>query len=285
MHARPRHAAVLALAVFAGCHGAAPKGGGGSAKLRGAGGSALLPFVQASATEFRTRHPEIAAEIGEARSSVAIKKVTDGELDVAFTSRGVRPADLDEASKRGRGLHMVVVAAEAVAVIVHPESPLKDISTETLRGIFFTGAIRDWSALTGGAKTGPIKVYAVDPKTSGTGELFVSTIAGEEKAKYVAQAVLVPYSDDSIARVAAEVDAISFSGMGNVNATVKAITINGVAPVEKSILDTSYVLNRKLFAITDGPPKGTAREFVKFLLSETGQSIARAKGVTPIALE
>lgn len=288
MHQGLRHGTVVGLVLWlaVGCKpGASVEPPSVTTKLRGAGGATLLPFVQGATQPFRAEHPEVNTEIVEARSSAAIKKVTDADADVAFSSRGVRPSDLEEASKKGRELHMVVIGAEAVAVIVHPDSPLRDVTTETLRGIFFTGTVRDWSALTGGQKTGAIKVYAVDPKTSGTGELFVSNIAGDDKPQYVAHAVRVPYSDGSIAHVAADVDAISFTGMGNVNATVKRVTINGIAPVEKTILDTSYVLNRKLFAITEGPPRGSAREFIKFLLSEAGQSVARSKGITPIVLE
>jgi phosphate transport system substrate-binding protein len=125
----------------------------------------------------------------------------------------------------------------------------------------------------------------VNPKTSGTGDLFVTAIAGDEKPQYLAGAAIADYSDDTVARVAADPDAISFSGMGNVVAAVKAVTINAVAATEKTILDTSYVLNRKLFVITEGTPKKGGREFIKFLLGDRGQRMARAGGITPIVLD
>jgi phosphate transport system substrate-binding protein len=253
--------------------------------MRGASGAALIPLVHASVEAFQTQFPETKVTIDEARSAVAIKKLIDGELDLAFTSRPVRSADVAAADQKGKRLHMVVIAAEAVAVVVHPDCPVRDISIDQLKAIFFTGEIRDWAALTGGQKHGPIKVVAVNPKTSGTGDLFVSTIAGDDKAKYIPEAEMVAYSDDTIAKFAADPDAISFSGMGNVKASVRAVTINTIVPSEKTILDTSYVLNRKLFVITDGPPKHVARDFVKFLLSDRGQRIARAKGITPIVLD
>jgi phosphate transport system substrate-binding protein len=277
---------LLILGLCGGCQRLTPQSEPGRAArvLKSAAGPALLPFVQSAAQGFRVQRPEIETQLQEARSSVAIQRLIDGELELAFTSRPVRGKDLEQAGAKGKQLHMVVIAAEAVAVIVHPDNPVRDLSIRQLKEIFFTGSLPDWSLVTDGQKRGPIKVFAVNPKTSGTGELFVSTITGDDSS-YVPQAVMVDYSDDTIAKVAADLDAISFSGMGNVDHTVKAITIDGITPTEKAILDTSYVLNRKLFAITDGAPKGSGRDFIKFLLSETGQRFARATGVTPVVLE
>jgi phosphate transport system substrate-binding protein len=253
--------------------------------LRGAGAASLLPFIQGASKTFVEEHPKVRPQIAEARSSAAIKKLIDGEVDFAFTSRSLRQADLDDGAKQHRDLHMVVMGAEALAVIVHPSNPLRDVSTEVLRDVFFSGKIRDWSTLTDGKKTGPIRVFAVNPKTSGTGELFVTLVDGDGKRPYISQATLVDYSDGTIAKVGGDPEAISFSGMANVNAQVSSVTVNGVVPAEKTILDTSYMLNRKLFFISAGPPRGTSREFVKFLLSEPGQRLARVTGVTPITLD
>jgi phosphate transport system substrate-binding protein len=253
--------------------------------LKGIAGAALLPMIQKADKEFHNTHPEIRTEISEGRSNVAIQKLLTGEAGLAFTSRPLRASDLEQASAQHKQLHMVVIAAEAVALIVHPQNPVRNMSVDELRKVFFSGEIRDWEQLTNGQLHGPIKVIAVNPKTSGTGELFVSTISGDDKPKYVAGADLVDYSDVTVAKVAADPAAISFSGMGNVDASVHALTINSIAPTEKAILDTSYVLNRKLFAISPGLPKGSGRDFIKFLLSDAGQHVARASGATPIALE
>jgi phosphate transport system substrate-binding protein len=278
--------AVAALALGVGCQQVAPPHRpAGSETLRGVAGAALLPLVQKASSDLRVRNPQLLTEVSEGRSNVAIRKVVDGEADIAFTSRPVRAADVELAAEKHAQLHMIVIAAEAVALIVHSDNPIDDISVDMLRKVFFTGEIRDWSQLTQGKKSGPIHVLAVNPKTSGTGDLFVTTIAGEAKPEYVSDAVLVDYSDATVARVAADPDAISFSGMGNVNASLKALTIDRVPPNEQAILDTSYVLNRKLYAVTRGPAKGSRREFIKFLLSDAGQHLARASGMTPIALD
>ena len=253
--------------------------------LRVAVGMALMPFVKAAAAMMHPQQRVIEPKIEEARSNVAIHKLIEGKVGVAFTSRAVRATELSEGAKKARALHMTVVGAEALAVIVHPDNPLRDVSSEQLRAIFFSGELADWGALTAGQKTGPIHVLAVNPKTSSTGELFAATIAGDEKVPYLASAKLAEYSDATVFGVAGDPDAISFTGVGNVTKRVRVLSLNGAAPSARAVLDNSYVLNRKLFAISDGPPRGRAREFVRYLLSETGQHIAEEYGVTPITLD
>jgi phosphate transport system substrate-binding protein len=271
-----------------GAHAGGSEAGQGSRaerKVRAASGAALTSFVRSVAAELPRHAVPAGVAVEEARSSAAIKRLIEGDLDLAFLSRPVRASEVADSERVGRGLHMVVVAAEAVAVVVHPDNPLREIGHDQLKKVFFTGELRDWAELTGGHKSGPIHVFAVNPKTSGTGELFVSTIAGEASTPYFSEATIVDYSDDTAAKVAADPDAISFTGMNRVDQSMASLRINSIAATEKTILDTSYILNRKLFAVTAGRPEGAPREVVKFMLSDRGQHLARAAQVTPIALE
>lgn len=48
------------------------------------------------------------------------------------------------------------------------------------------------------------------------------------------------------------------------------LQIDGVAPTAETIEDGSYPLARPLFLITDGPPKGSAKRFIDYVLSTPG---------------
>lgn len=274
---------VATALLLVGCVQAAPEEPTTPAKpLRAAVSSALLPFVKEAAALIHGSAGGPEPRVEEARNSLAIRKLIDGQVGMAFTSRALRDAELGEGAKKARALHMVVVGAEALAVIVHRDNPLQDISSEQLRKVFFTGEISDWSELTGGTKQGPIHVLAL---TSATGELFASSIAGDDKKPFVEGAKLAEQPDSTVTAVDDDMDAISFTGLANLTPRVRAVMLDNVAPDARAVLDNSYVLNRKLFAISDGPPTGSGREFIKFLLSATGQNIAKDNGVTPITLD
>lgn len=275
---------VLAGWLLLGCQQPHPGPSAPAGPVRAAAARALLGFVKDAAAMLQLRQHVPEPRIEEARSAVAIHKLLDGKVDMAFTSRPLRASELSDAARSNRSLHMVVVGAEALVVIVHPTNPLRDVSTEQLREVFYSGRIADWADLTGGAKSGPIHVVAVSPK-SGTGELFSSSIVSDDKQRFVPNARLVEFSDAAVPAVASDPEAISFTGSGDVTQRVRVLSLNHVAPTPKSVLDTSYALNRKLFAISDGPLSGPRRDFVRFLLSEAGQQLARESGVTPITLD
>ena len=273
------------LGATSSCHRRAPETAPAVAALRGVGGASMAPFIEVAATDFKKGQPSVSPKITEARSGAAVQKLVAGEVEFAFMARPVRATEVDDGARKGRKLHMVAIAAEAVGVIVHPSNPVRNFTTEQLREIFFSGKISDWADVTGGRKQGPIHVYAVNPKTSGTGELFATTVTGNEKAEYTRSATMIDFSDATPAKVAIDPDAISFTGIANVDKSVASTTLDGIEPNEKNIVDTSYSLNRKLFVVTDRLEKGPTREFVKFLLSDPGQRIVRAKGFTPIVLD
>jgi ABC-type phosphate transport system substrate-binding protein len=114
-----------------------------SGSIHAAAGAALLPFVRSAALEFHQQQPGLEVTVGEARSTQAIQELIDAKLELAFTSRPVRASEIAEAEKQARRLHMVVIAAEALAVVVHFSNPVRDISTAQLRAVFFSGTIRD----------------------------------------------------------------------------------------------------------------------------------------------
>ena len=59
---------------------------------------------------------------------------------------------------------------------------------------------------------------------------------------------------------------------------VKALTIDGVVPSVETVLKGTYPISRPLFMYTNGKPKGLAKDFIDFVLSEEGQRIVKEQG-------
>jgi phosphate transport system substrate-binding protein len=277
------HLACGLLAVWAlstACHHDGPPA---PRRLSAEGSSTLFPFVTAAAKAFHDASGTT-IDIVDSDSGKGIKKLAQGTtLDFANASRPVKEAELDAGLANHKMLHMTTVAVEGVAVIVHPSNPVRGLTRDQLRKLFF-GPSPDWSEL--GGPAGPVHVIGIDPKESGTGDFFIEQIGGKG-ASYVPAVKLVRESYVARDEVAGDPLAISFCGdrvARDARDRVTIIAVNGIVPSERSLLDTSYPIGRKLFVVTDGPPSGEVGEFIKFLLSEAGQGFARQRGYTPIAL-
>jgi phosphate transport system substrate-binding protein len=254
--------------------------------IRGDGSASLYPLVRVAAAAFNASHPSTRVDVVESGSGTGIERfVTTNDIQFVNASRAVKEDEVERGLSNGKLLHMTVVAAEGLVVIVHPSNPVKGVSVAQLKAIYFTGEIASWSSFDRSG-SGVIHPVGVDPKKSGTGDFFVEHVGGKN-AKYVPTVKVVAQSDEGPAVVASDPTAVSFCSQSvarKAGPAVRVLEVGGIVPSERSVLDTSYPLSRKLFVVTDGPARGATGEFVKFLLGEESQRLARAKGYTPIAL-
>ena len=82
--------------------------------------------------------------------------------------------------------------------------------------------------------------------------------------------------------VATDPYAIGFISLGVVDAKVKALTVDGVAPKVENIKTQRYRMVRPFLYLTMGEPKGAARDFIAYVLSKDGQLILKKEGLVPI---
>lgn len=230
----------------------------------------------------------------------------DGRMDFALLTREIAERDLTRfrAGHAGREPVIVPVAGgnwnrfgyvDAVVPIVHPGNPLRSLSFRQIDAIFSTtrwhGAreARMWGdlGLRGSWRDRPIRVMGGD------------AWAGEESARALTlrrhvlstrgkagrwRAVSGGGGDhDVVARVAAEPDAIGFTGMGHVSSGVRVLAVAGPGrpPVRLdagSAQSGRYPLLRGVGLIIDRKASAVTLAFARFLLSRDGQAIAARQG-------
>lgn len=66
--------------------------------------------------------------------------------------------------------------------------------------------------------------------------------------------------------------------MGYLNSAVKGLAVEGIQPSIETVQKGTYPISRPLFMYTNGKPKGLAKDFMDFVLSEDGQRIVRKQG-------
>lgn len=109
----------------------------GAVPLVIAGSTAMAPLMQTLAAAYQEMRPEVAVEIQQNGSAAGITAVLEGACEIGMSSRALTEAEL------ARGIQAVCIAADGIAVIVNPDNPVQDLSTEVLRGIY-CGEIRRW---------------------------------------------------------------------------------------------------------------------------------------------
>lgn len=246
------------------------------------GSTTVYPIAKTAAEEFIKLHPKVTIDLQQSSTGEGLVKFLAGETDISDATRAPKDKEYEDAKKKGMALHMTIISNDAVGIIVNKGNPISDLTTEQLKGIYFDGTITDWSQLTNGVKKGKINIYNTDPKISGTAELFNTKISGNAEKPYVNGTTKIHPTPLMIPTIIGDPDGIAYTPVNWINSDVKMVTLNGVAPTQKNILDTSYLLSRKMYMITNGPPDGLKREFINFILSEKGQSIVQKEGFIPV---
>lgn len=256
----------LALCLFQillpGCHR-------GQVGISVVGSTSVQPFAEALAEEFMARHPGEKIFIQGGGSTAGIQAVLTGASQVGMSSR-----KLEEGEKE---LIAIPIIYDAIAVIVHRSNPLNGLGLEQIRQIY-AGKITRWNEV--GGKDRAITVVTRE-EGSGTRETFQNLVMG--KNEEISLAALVQDSNGAIRQVVADdPNAIGFISLGLVNDRVKALKVGGIEPSMENILTHRYTILRPFLFVFKSPPRGTAKEFLDYVLSPEGQKLLVKEGLVAL---
>jgi phosphate transport system substrate-binding protein len=203
-------------------------------------------------------------------SGKGIQALLDGKVTLAGASRTLKS---DEKAKKLLG---TAIGYDAIAVFVHKNNPVKNLTKEQVKGIF-AGKIKNWKEV--GGKDAPIQ-----PNTEIAGEKRATMLAFQEmamdNAAYGTGFKEIDFPRDQIVDVAKNENAICGVSFGllaavssDLRGNVKAVTVNGVSPSDANIQSGAYLISRPLLLVTQGLPKGDVKKFIDFMLSAEGQKI------------
>ena len=201
-------------------------------------------------------------------SGTGIQAVSEGRCDIGLSSRALK----DEEKQT---LTETVVALDGIAMIVHPDNPVSDLSVAQIAGIY-TGKITNWSAL-GGSDAAIVLIGR--EAGSGTRDGFESITGTADKCQYRQE---LTSTGDVITTVSQNPNAIGYASLASLKDSVKALTVGGVAPTEDTVKDGSYVVQRPFVLVTkDGAALSeTAQKFFDYATSaDAADIIAKAGAV------
>lgn len=257
--------AILMLAcVLTGCGG---KEGGTVATD---GSTSMEKVIGALGEAFEGENDGVTFTYNPTGSGTGITAVAEGRCDIGLSSRALKDEEVQ------KGLTGTILAYDGIAVIVNPENPITDLDVETIAKIY-TGEITNWSEV--GGNDGEIVLIGREAN-SGTRDGFESITGTEDVCKYRQE---LTSTGDVITTVANNPNAIGYASVASVKDTVKAISVNGVAPADETIKDGTYQIQRPFVLVTktDAKLSETAQEFFDFCFSEDAKSIIESAGVVP----
>lgn len=217
--------------------------------------------------EFRKSRPDIEIALESRGSGSGFAALLAGECDIASSSRSVNADERRLAAKRKLDLRNYTIGYYGVAVIVHADSPLKNLTTRQVRSLF-TGQTKNWKDI--GGPDAAVNLYIRDPE-SGT-HLGFRELAMADK----------PYARDaktfdsylSIAKaVAADPAGVGYVDMAVAKQDgIRAVGIGKVKPSVESINDGTYPYARQLhlYTIRSRETKA-AKAFIDYIRSRAGQ--------------
>ena len=108
-----------------------------SGKVVVAGSSSVTPVMEVLRESYLALNPNAEIEIQESDSTTGMNSAIDGVCDIGMASRDLKDSEIE------KGLTGTVIAQDGIAVIVNNETPIDDISSESVKGIY-TGELTTW---------------------------------------------------------------------------------------------------------------------------------------------
>ena len=266
-------AAVMALSLFAGCGQKANDNGtttGGTVSTDGS--TSMEKVIGALGESFMEANSGTTFTYNPTGSGSGIQAVSEGRCDIGMSSRALK--DDEKAS----GLKETIVALDGIAVIVNPQNPVKDLSLEQIAKIY-TGEITNWKDV-GGEDAEIVRIGR--EAGSGTRDGFESITETKDACQYRQE---LTSTGDVITTVSQNPNAIGYASLAAIKDSVKALTVNGVAPTEATVKDGTYLVQRPFVLVTkEGAALSeTAQKFFDFATSADAASIISAAGAVPVA--
>jgi len=252
------------------------------------GSDTIVNLSQAWAEEFMTANPQVSLAVTGGGSGTGIAALINGTTNIANSSRKIKKKEIDDAQKAGYYPEEFKVAIDALAVIVNPANPVKELTIDQLSDIF-TGKITNWNEV--GGKDQKILVLSRE-RNSGTHMYFLEHVLrkGHEKGpeQFAPSVLMLPSSEAIISETSTSESAIGYDGLGYITPKVKTLAVaakNGdpfILPSKETATNRTYPIWRFLYMYTGFKPKGETKAFIDFALSEKGQKIVEDMGFVPL---
>jgi phosphate transport system substrate-binding protein len=246
------------------------------------GSDTVLPLGQKEAEAYMKKDSNASISVTGGGSGVGLTALLDGTTDIAMASRDLKTEEKLKFNERKKEIAQVVIAFDALSVIVNPQNKVNELTREQIEKIYI-GEIKNWKEV-GGADE-PVVAYSRE-SSSGTFEFFKEQVM--EKKNYASSVLSMPATGAIVQSVSQTKGAIGYVGMAYETSGIKNISVSYdggktyVAPSMNAAKDKSYPISRPLYYMYDKANEAKVKAFVDYALSDEGQKIVAEIGYVPI---
>ncbi|MGM0368257.1 MAG: PstS family phosphate ABC transporter substrate-binding protein [Actinomycetota bacterium] len=251
------------------------------------GSTTLLPIAESASKVFMD---EFGGEItvSGGGSGTGIAECINGTNDIGQASRKIKDKELDMAKDAGIDIVEVVVAYDALSIVISENiEGIDNLTIEQLSGIF-RGDITNWSEV--GGPDAEI-VLAGRDSNSGTYGYFLERVVQldetQNEYEFTPKALALASNAEVVDTVVSTDNAVGYIGLGYLEEAVskdtQVVTVEGVEPSIETTMDGSYPIARGLYNYyREGDLNELGHDYLDFVLNEEGQQIVLDVGFVPV---
>lgn len=234
-----------------------------------AGSTEMRPVLADLTAAYTERHPNVLFTVRGGGSILGEEWLEQRRIDLAASTLFHSP---DESSP---GVMRVPIGLDGVAVIVHPDNLVADLTIGQLRDLY-SGRLLDWQDV--GGEAGEVLLVSREDG-SATRNLFEERVMNEERVTLTA--VVMPTSEGVLEYVAEHPAAIGYvsrafvqqeAGADGGDLSVQVVALESRLPDRQEIAAQQYYLTRPLFLLRRTEAV-SLQSFIDFVLSPVGQEI------------
>ena len=245
------------------------KGEKGTLKI--SGGTAHIPVLKVVMNRIKSVNPDIQISIAGGGSSMGIKQVGEGLVDIGNSGRKPTNEEIEKYN-----LKLFKWAIDGIGVIVHPSNKLTSLTTAQVQAVY-SGEIDNWKQLGGEDKH--IEVYT---RHEGSGTRKVFWQKALNKGEVIDGATTVESHGAMIHAISRAPYGIGYVSVGYIDDSIAPVALNGVMPTPANVEQGKYEIARGLYSSTKGDPSGLTKKFIEYLFKQEAQDIVTEKGLIPI---
>ena len=245
------------------------------------GSDTVLPLTQSLSEMYMRQNPNATVTVTGGGSGVGISALMEGTTDLAMASRRIKFSEKMKMKQSKHDPAEVIVAYDALAIIVNPENPVKQLTREQLENIF-RGKITNWKEV--GGKDMKIVVYSRET-SSGTYEFFKESVL--KNKNYMSGVLSMPATGAIIQSVRQTKGAIGYVGLAYLNRHVKAVAVSYDGgkrysyPSVRSAMRKEYPIVRPLYYYYDKRNEAAVDGYLRFIASPSCREKTLELGFIP----